>query len=188
MKIGRPNTGGHIRYFRGNSTPYRLIRVNGGRQQLEHRVVMARILGRPLLRSEIVHHIDGNGLNNSPDNLEVLSQTEHRAHRHGGPRRWSIDEAISLRKQGLSFDSIAERLGVVPAAILKVFARRGIVTGDLRCGYSWDVERAAELYATGESLKSIARLFGIKSPSVRKAFVKRGITLRPHPPIRTSKG
>lgn len=43
-----------------------------------HRVVMERILGRPLLPGEIVHHKDGNYLNNHPDNLELLNnQSEH---------------------------------------------------------------------------------------------------------------
>ena len=36
------------------------------------------ILGRPLKKGEVVHHIDGNKLNNDPANLEVLpSQSEH---------------------------------------------------------------------------------------------------------------
>ena len=44
----------------------------------EHRRVAEDILGRPLRKGEIVHHIDGNKLNNSPDNLEILpSQAAH---------------------------------------------------------------------------------------------------------------
>lgn len=40
---------------------------------LEHRLVMAREIGRPLLDSETVHHIDGNGLNNDRSNLQLRS-------------------------------------------------------------------------------------------------------------------
>ncbi len=39
----------------------------------EHRFVMQTHLGRPLLRSESVHHKDGNKTNNSIDNLELRS-------------------------------------------------------------------------------------------------------------------
>lgn len=43
-----------------------------------HRIVAAEKLGRPLTKSEVVHHIDGNHLNNHPDNLWVFpSQSEH---------------------------------------------------------------------------------------------------------------
>lgn len=43
-----------------------------------HRILAEELLGRPLKKGEIVHHKDGNRLNNSLDNLEVLnSQSEH---------------------------------------------------------------------------------------------------------------
>ena len=42
-----------------------------------HRIVAEQILGRPLKRDEIVHHIDGNKRNNDPSNLMVMTQSEH---------------------------------------------------------------------------------------------------------------
>lgn len=48
----------------------------------QHRLVAETILGRTLQQGEVVHHKDENRTNNAPDNLEVMSQREHRAH-HG---------------------------------------------------------------------------------------------------------
>jgi hypothetical protein len=43
---------------------------------LEHRLVMAQHLGRPLSRNETVHHKDTNALNNDFSNLQ-LRQGQH---------------------------------------------------------------------------------------------------------------
>lgn len=42
-----------------------------------HRVIMEETVGRPLRSDEIVHHIDGNAQNNSPENLTIVTRAEH---------------------------------------------------------------------------------------------------------------
>lgn len=49
------------------------------RQVRIHRLVASTILGRPLLPGEVVHHLDGNSLNNAPDNLLVMRSQRHHA-------------------------------------------------------------------------------------------------------------
>jgi transposase-like protein len=57
-----------------------MVSMRGTRSHvLEHRLVLARKLGRPLLVSETVHHIDGDKVNNAPENLE-LRQGKHGKH------------------------------------------------------------------------------------------------------------
>ena len=49
---------------------------------MEHRLIMEGLIGRFLLPSEEVHHIDRNGRNNAPYNLKLLDGSKHR-HLHG---------------------------------------------------------------------------------------------------------
>ncbi|GGR74415.1 hypothetical protein GCM10008959_39600 [Deinococcus seoulensis] len=51
-----------------------------GRPIRLHRMVAQECLGRPLLPGEVVHHRDGNSLNNAPENLLVLPSQRYHAH------------------------------------------------------------------------------------------------------------
>jgi hypothetical protein len=62
----------------------------------QHRRVMEEVLGRPLTSEEIVHHRDGNKLNNDPTNLAVVSRSEH-AHLCGLERVFRLPKEEALR-------------------------------------------------------------------------------------------
>ena len=63
---------------RVNGQGYFYVRIVG-RDVALHRLIMEHRLGRRLAVSEHVHHRDGNRLNNTPENLAVLSAGIHSA-------------------------------------------------------------------------------------------------------------
>ena len=63
-----------------------MANVCGGVYVLEYRLIAAKKIGRLLRNDEVVHHKNGDPTDNRPENLEVLSQSEH-SREHANERR-----------------------------------------------------------------------------------------------------
>jgi DNA-directed RNA polymerase subunit RPC12/RpoP len=80
----------HFKQFNGKTTHadgYIIIRIGIGanKTELEHRIVMEKMIGRKLNRKEVVHHLNGNVKDNRPENLILCeSAGKHTSKFHKG--------------------------------------------------------------------------------------------------------
>jgi hypothetical protein len=96
-----------VKGYKYQRTPKHPLASKHGQYVAVHRLVMEETLGRYLLATEVVDHIDGNTMNNHPDNLRVFaSNADHlRVTLAGRCPKWSddgrrrISEAVKKRHQ-----------------------------------------------------------------------------------------
>lgn len=111
VNIGRPGhskgkrfpelSGSKSKRWKGGSyigtDGYRLVHIGNDDQEIkwnnyrkEHMVIMEKVLGRPLQQGEIIHHIDGNKLNNNPENLVLFPDEKTHRQTHNQLERLSM--------------------------------------------------------------------------------------------------
>ena len=101
---------------------YKRIKIGKNKTRDEHRIVMEEFLDRPLLRNEVVHHINDDGKDNRIENLELMTREEHsRMHEIGKPnykaRKLSKDDVVVIRNSNLSDSKLAEQFKVADETI-----------------------------------------------------------------------
>ena len=118
---------------------YIVIKYNGTWVR-EHRVVMERFLGRKLLSSESVHHINGVKTDNRVENLEIIDSRLHtQLHKTKFERYSKLPKQAVIGKRISSYDKDKLRTydGVTCAICGKVFwerANSGRTCCSLSCG------------------------------------------------------
>lgn len=163
----------------------------GGRI-LEHRLVMEQHLGRRLLKTEEVHHKDGNRQNNLIENLEVLTKEKHASihkKREDNPLRLMPQHEFAKKYKSLGSHKMAEEYGCCQKTVLRIAREYGVyVRGKHRTTVNSEsvdkfrripTENLRQDY-TSLGLLALGRKHGVSAMLVRYVLAERGIPLRKH--------
>jgi len=118
-------------YSKSHSKFYvrRGVKINGKRiGQYLHRLVMEKIIGRPLLKEEHIDHIDSNSLNNTRQNLRIVSAQDN-----------------NKNKQKIKIKS-SKYKGVRKRGNSKFSAQIDVNKNRIHLGYFTDEDEAAKAY------------------------------------------
>ncbi len=87
---------------------YVMEKSPSGKWVRQHRLRMENHIGRKLNRGEVVHHIDGDRANNEMDNLELMSDFEHRSLHAAVKNRYT--DATKAKMRAAAYE-VADRPG-----------------------------------------------------------------------------
>lgn len=112
-----------------NTDGYVVIWTAPRTRRLEHRVVMEKALGRKLSPAEHVHHKNGDRADNLPDNLELLTRSEHRKiHNRKELAKVTASQVIVIRrmyeKQGYTQKQLGRIFCISQSQVSRIVLRQ----------------------------------------------------------------
>jgi len=96
VPVGSKRVNDHKKY------KYCLIKVTDNEWEYEHRMIAEKNIGRPLLSNEIAHHINKDTLDNRPENIAVLTLSDHsklHCQFDNAPRREFLNGKVTIAKE-----------------------------------------------------------------------------------------
>lgn len=115
--LPKNNRGGNYQQAHGQKFIWNGERQpSGGRKYIPvSRIIMEKIIGRPLQRNEVVIHLDGDSSNDDPSNLKVISRGEHATRNRWSKQRERGEGTNMDILEGMKIDtSQLERERIIP--------------------------------------------------------------------------
>lgn len=157
----------------------------------EHRLIMSKLINRSLYDDEQIHHIDGNGLNNNPNNLRLERVDTHQKYFHNNSKVLSEQDIKDISRkyqEGATTVELAKEYNCADGTIGRQLKKAGVkvrtpgdyIRGTTRCIKLTDNELSAAYkdYCTVEmTVTQLAQKYGMSDAGFRRALANKGYNL-----------
>lgn len=169
LNLNKQKLDSGVNYFYVYQPSHPLANLSG--KVYVHRYMISIQIGRWVTSEEVVHHKDGNRHNNSADNLEIMTRTDHASHHHKPCDRH--EGVCSQCGAVVLFDSKRLTRSVsgnmfCSSACCRLFSRKFNVSAE-------ELERLVWEFPTTH----IAKMFGVSGKAVEKRCKTFGILKPP---------
>lgn len=93
-------------------------------------------------------------------------------------RRYDYGEIASLRRQGLTYQQIADHIGCGLSTVDAALREAAMCAKRWRTWPHSQIAQAVEAYQRGASVEAVAGLLGCSWPTARSTLVRNGVTIR----------
>jgi hypothetical protein len=158
----------------------------------EHRLVLSESLGRRLTKYEVVHHINGDRLDNRLENLQLMTRSEHIGLHHRKEKPEGLTkEILQDMLDTLTMEEVSVHFGVDQTVVKRWREELGVLEFNRKNKFRKDLGKTKEEISDllkDNAVHKVAEMLGVCAEKLERYMKENGIKREPYSHCNKTKG